>query len=453
MGNSYAGQLKSARFEEALHNSIEASLRCSSVVPRPIFSQLYLDTDQHPFSSADVKPKVEDLDKDLVHRYTQNGSLDFSNNLTVNEMEDDEDDEEMSDSNSPPIPYSQKPAPEGSCTTDGFCQAGKDLRLVSLCMEQIDIPAGFLLVGAKSPNLPEHILVCAVDKRFLPDDHGKNALLGFSGNCIGCGERGFRYFTEFSNHINLKLTTQPKKQKHLKYYLVRSSQGVLSKGPLICWKECRSRQSSASCQSIKPNSSVSSTVTPENGTTNGYKSGFTQTGMRFFHMVAQVHDGHIGGRDIKVHANELPVFYGLGDAGRCRDDVLENPVAVAPKLPREAVHGLLGGSDGMDSGPESLHDAKVVTDDLGQSEDAGGLHSTISASITPFDFCGISLMEDGDGVSIDDKLLVLSLDSAMEFAMGGVLLEYVDHVVEVNEGVVDGNSIHFARVQSSPDDQ
>lgn len=61
-------------------------------------------------------------------------------------------------------------------------------------------------------------------------------LLGFSGNCIGCGERGFRYFTEFSNHINLKLTTQPKKQKHLKYYLVRSSQGVLSKGPLICWK-------------------------------------------------------------------------------------------------------------------------------------------------------------------------------------------------------------------------
>uniref|UniRef100_A0A2K5CNM1 GREB1 like retinoic acid receptor coactivator n=1 Tax=Aotus nancymaae TaxID=37293 RepID=A0A2K5CNM1_AOTNA len=277
MGNSYAGQLKSARFEEALHNSIEASLRCSSVVPRPIFSQLYLDPDQHPFSSADVKPKVEDLDKDLVHRYTQNGSLDFSNSLTVNEMEDDEDDEEMSDSNSPPIPYSQKPAPEGSCTTDGFCQAGKDLRLVSLCMEQIDIPAGFLLVGAKSPNLPEHILVCAVDKRFLPDDNGKNALLGFSGNCIGCGERGFRYFTEFSNHINLKLTTQPKKQKHLKYYLVRSSQGVLSKGPLICWKECRSRQSSASCQTIKPSSSVSSTVTPENGTTNGYKAGFTQT--------------------------------------------------------------------------------------------------------------------------------------------------------------------------------
>uniref|UniRef100_A0A8C3TKA2 GREB1 like retinoic acid receptor coactivator n=1 Tax=Catharus ustulatus TaxID=91951 RepID=A0A8C3TKA2_CATUS len=277
MGNSYAGQLKSARFEEALHNSIEASLRCSSVVPRPIFSQLYLDPDQPPFLPEDVKPKVEELDKELVHRYSQNGNLDFSTNQTVNEMEDEEEDEDMSDSSSPPIPYSQKPAPEGSCTTDGFCQAGKDLRLVSLCMEQIDIPAGFLLVGAKSPNLPEHILVCAVDKRFLPDDHGKNALLGFSGNCIGCGERGFRYFTEFSNHINLKLTTQPKKQKHLKYYLVRSSQGVLSKGPLICWKECRSRQSSAASLSAKPNPSVSPSTTPEGGSANGYKSGFTQT--------------------------------------------------------------------------------------------------------------------------------------------------------------------------------
>ncbi|XP_019345961.1 GREB1-like protein isoform X1 [Alligator mississippiensis] len=291
MGNSYAGQLKSARFEEALHNSIEASLRCSSVVPRPIFSQLYLDPDQPPFLSegnhANVKPKVEELDKELVHHYSQNGTLDFSNNQTVNEMEDEEEDEDMSDSSSPPIPYSQKPAPEGSCTTDGFCQAGKDLRLVSLCMEQIDIPAGFLLVGAKSPNLPEHILVCAVDKRFLPDDHGKNALLGFSGNCIGCGERGFRYFTEFSNHINLKLTTQPKKQKHLKYYLVRSSQGVLSKGPLICWKapslpECRSRQSSAASHSAKPNSSVSPSTTPEGGSANGYKSGFTRTDSSVF---------------------------------------------------------------------------------------------------------------------------------------------------------------------------
>lgn len=50
MGNSYAGQLKSARFEEALHNSIEASLRSSNGDPQPIFTQLYLDPDQYATS-------------------------------------------------------------------------------------------------------------------------------------------------------------------------------------------------------------------------------------------------------------------------------------------------------------------------------------------------------------------------------------------------------------------
>lgn len=62
----------------------------------------------------------------------------------------------------------------------GFCQAGKDLRLVSMATEPIEVPAGFELVGAKSPSVPEHILVCAVDRRFLPDENGKNALLGQS---------------------------------------------------------------------------------------------------------------------------------------------------------------------------------------------------------------------------------------------------------------------------------
>lgn len=46
MGNSYAGQLRTTRFEEVLHNSIEASLRSNIVVPRPVFSQLYLEAEQ-----------------------------------------------------------------------------------------------------------------------------------------------------------------------------------------------------------------------------------------------------------------------------------------------------------------------------------------------------------------------------------------------------------------------
>ena len=43
-----------------------------------------------------------------------------------------------------------------------------------------------------------------------------------------------------------------------------------------------------------------------------------------------------------------------------------------PQLPRGAIHSLLSGSDGMDCGHESLHDAKVVMDDLGQGGQAVG---------------------------------------------------------------------------------
>lgn len=60
----------------------------------------------------------------------------------------------------------------------GFCQSGRDLRLSSLASDPLDVPPGFLLVGVKSHTLPDDLLVCAVDCRFLPDDRGHNALLG-----------------------------------------------------------------------------------------------------------------------------------------------------------------------------------------------------------------------------------------------------------------------------------
>ncbi|XP_037838017.1 GREB1-like protein isoform X4 [Kryptolebias marmoratus] len=262
MGNSYAGQLKSARFEEALHNSIEASLRSTSGDPQPIFTQLYLEPEPYP---VDVKPKP-----DMALQSGEHPGHELLNGNSANDLEELEEEEE-SDSSSPPLPYLQAPAPDGCCTLDGFCQAGKDLRLVTIATEPIKVPAGFELVGAKSPSVPEHILVCAVDRRFLPDENGKNALLGFSGNCVGCGEKGFRYFTEFSNHINLKLSTQPKKQKHLKYYLVKNSHGALCKGPLICWKDSKTRQFSSCASASKPSSSTSLSV-KENGGTSGHSS-------------------------------------------------------------------------------------------------------------------------------------------------------------------------------------
>ena len=118
----------------------------------------------------------------------------------------------------------------------GLCQSGGELRLSHLSGKKVQASEGFLLVGAKSPMLPSMMLVAEVDRRFLPDEKNNVTMLGFSGNCIGCGAKGFRYFTEFSSHINLQLATQPKKQKHLKYYVVREPSGRLRKGPPIPWK-------------------------------------------------------------------------------------------------------------------------------------------------------------------------------------------------------------------------
>ncbi|XP_071964717.1 GREB1-like protein [Antedon mediterranea] len=334
MGNNQ-GQLKSSRFEAALHMSIEQSLRSNNATPQPVFSQLYLE--------KDVKPKVRDLN---VRRISDGRRERDSSSISPRALHDVHP-EHRSRSSEPHTPASTSPrhshqaqirhpvpskvhapvvipshripphpsithqplppaplvvsrtAPpqiiprhnppdhipssmtgmmpkqlsprppadelvqyrreymDGSgmlynsltvqgCQEVGFCQAGADIRLTELTEKTIDLPKGFILVGTKSPYLPENIVVAAVDARFLPDPNTNLALLGFSGNCVGCGEKGFRYFTEFSHHINLKLTTQAKKQKHLKYYIVRNKQGQLVRGPNIPWKECRKRSYSSS---------------------------------------------------------------------------------------------------------------------------------------------------------------------------------------------------------------
>jgi hypothetical protein len=69
----------------------------------------------------------------------------------------------------------------------------------------------------------------------------------------------------------------------------------------------------------------------------------------------------------------------------------------------------------------------------------------LSTSITQLDISGIQLLEDGDGLSIDNKFPILSLDCDVELAMDRVILEHVNPVIEVNEGVIDGNDIHIVR--------
>ena len=52
-----------------------------------------------------------------------------------------------------------------------------------------------------------------------------------------------------------------------------------------------------------------------------------------------------------------------------------------------------------------------------------------------------------------DELPVLHLDCAVELAVDGIILGHGDHVAKVNEGVIDGNDVHFARIKSGSGDQ
>jgi hypothetical protein len=82
-------------------------------------------------------------------------------------------------------------------------------------------------------------------------------------------------------------------------------------------------------------------------------------------------------------------------------------------------------------------------------EDTDRLHNRLRTSITLFDLSGFSLLEEGEGFPFDDKLPIFSLDYAVEFAMSRVILEHVDHVVEVNEVVIDGNNFYFTKCRAA----
>jgi hypothetical protein len=54
-------------------------------------------------------------------------------------------------------------------------------------------------------------------------------------------------------------------------------------------------------------------------------------------------------------------------------------------------------------------------------------------------------LEDGNLLSVHDEVAVIARDFSLEAAVGGVVLEHVDHVVQGNEGIVDSNDLGSIR--------
>ena len=56
----------------------------------------------------------------------------------------------------------------------------------------------------------------------------------------------------------------------------------------------------------------------------------------------------------------------------------------------------------------------------------GGLDNVFSASISPLDVGRVTLLEDGDGVPVDNELSTFGMNISLELSVRGVILEHVD---------------------------
>ena len=218
------------------------------------------------------------------------------------------------------------------------------------------------------------------------------------------------------------------------------------------------------------------------GSHNGViRGGFTQ-------LDRQVDDRDVRSRDTESHAGEFSVqgrddfTDSLGGTGGGGDNVLACATTGTPVLSRGAIDRFLGGRDRVDSGHETLNNAKLVVDDFGErrqtvggargvgddlhgrvvlvqvdttdkhgsirrgsrddnffstanqvslglvhgSEDTGGLDNVVGASRAPLDLFGLHGVEDSDLAAVDDKLAGFVLDRALELAVGRVVLHHVD---------------------------
>ncbi|GMS86854.1 hypothetical protein PENTCL1PPCAC_9029 [Pristionchus entomophagus] len=223
----------------------------------------------------------------------------------------------------------------------------------------------------------------------------------------------------------------------------------------------------------------------------------------------EVDDRDVGRRHAEGHARQLAVeggnhlSDGFGGSGRSGDDVLGGSATVAPQLARGAIHRLLRRGGGVHRGHQTLNDAKVVVDDLGEGreavggarsvgddvvvgrvvqlvvdahhvhrrvsrgrgddhllgaslemgrglvdggEHAGRLHDEVGASRSPGDLGRVLAVVHLDPVGAlallrHDQRVSLVRDGALEAAVRRVVVEEVHHVVHVDEGVVDGDDL------------
>ena len=65
----------------------------------------------------------------------------------------------------------------------------------------------------------------------------------------------------------------------------------------------------------------------------------------------------------------------------------------------------------------------------------------VAAVVAPRQVRRVTFADAGGFLSVDREAIGVRFDITFEHAVGGVVLEHVDHVVEIDEGIVDGNDV------------
>ena len=228
----------------------------------------------------------------------------------------------------------------------------------------------------------------------------------------------------------------------------------------------------------------------------------------------QVHHGHIQRGNAHGHTGQLAVqagndlAHGLGGAGGAGDDVAGGSAAAAPVLQGHAVHRLLGGGGGVHGGHQTVGNAEVVVQHLGDGsqavggaagvgdklhirgigvlvdahdehggvvlgggghhhmlgtggdvagslllgqEQTGGFDDVLGAHLGPGQVGGVTLGKHGDGSAVDDDGVLGAADLAGELAVHGVIFQHIGQIVSGTQ-IVDAHDLDLGVVHAAAHD-
>ncbi len=88
---------------------------------------------------------------------------------------------------------------------------------------------------------------------------------------------------------------------------------------------------------------------------------------------------------------------------------------------------------------------------LDGGEDSCGLDNVGDIHGLPLNGSGISLAKDRYLLAVDDQLIPIDANVSLVAPVGGVVLEHIDHVVERDEGIVDGGDFDIGCQRGTKD--